>query len=293
MARCARARSAAPCLGLLASLAAAVLPALPAAAGNGANYILYNQRTAEQGETEVKLYSDISSGPPGEQSYGAQLLEIEHGFTDNWTASLDLEGDKISGEGYAYGGLRIENRWRPFAYGTFLNPVLYAEYEQLRPEHRYIHGVTGRVDDEAEDNGDGGTEYELETRLILAEDLNRRLNVAFNWINDTNLVTGRWEFGYAGGINYVLFKHDGQGPSHGSRDSWHVEEAVLGVELYGGLGDATLGLTLDPHQTQQYLGVNLLFELENNLELGIGGAFGLTGPSEDALLRTQVGYKIE
>jgi hypothetical protein len=45
--------------------------------------------------------------------------------------------------------------------------------------------------------------------------------------------------------------------------------------------------------TQQYLGVNFLAELENNVELGVGSAFGLTGPSENALLRLQAGYKIE
>jgi hypothetical protein len=280
-------------IAALASSGAAFAVWAPASAGNDANYVLYNQKTEARGETEIKLYSDVSTGEPGERSYGAQLLAIEYGVTDYWTSAISFEGDKISGGDYAFGGFRFENRWRLFDYGTFLNPVLFVEYEQLQPEHRYIVVVTGRTGGDELDEVHGRTTHDVESRLILAQDLSERLNVAFNWVNETSFDTGRWEFGYASGINYVLFKHEDAVPPHGSVRSWHVAEAMLGIELYGGLGDATLGLTLDPHKTQQYLGVNLLVELENKLEIGIGGAFGLTGPSEDALLRTQVGIKIE
>jgi hypothetical protein len=278
---------------MVAGLAVAVLLPEMARAGNGANYVLYNQKTEEKGETEIKLFSDFSDGGSGESGYAAQLIEIEHGVTDYWTTALYFEGDKIDGEDYAFGGWRFENRVRLFEYGTFLNPVLYAEYEQLEPEHRYIRVVTGRTDEEEDDEEE--TEYELETRLILAQDLSDRLNVAFNWINETNLKSGKWEFGYATGLNYVLFKEEGSEEEHESRSSpnWDVETLLLGVELYGGLGDATLGLTLDPDKTKQYLGVNLLAELENHIAIGIGGAFGLTEHSEDAVLRLQVGYEIE
>jgi hypothetical protein len=289
------ARSRWPKTGLarIASIAVAVATPNAAAAGNGANYVLFNQYTAERGEIEFKLYNDVSSGGGGVTGYAAQLLEIEYGVSDYWTAALDLEGDEIRGENFAYGGFRFENRWRLFAYGTFLNPVLFAEYEQLQPEHRYLHGVTGRTDDEAEDEDEGATEHELETRLILGQGISKRLTVAFNWINETSFDTGRWEFGYAAGLTYALFKKGGRGEEPLTHASWDVEELLLGLELYGGLGDATLGLTLDPGKTQQYIGVNFLAELENNFLFGIGGAFGLTGQSEDALLRLQAGYKLE
>jgi hypothetical protein len=281
-------------LAILAILASAALVPPSAWGGNGANYVLYNQRTEEKGETEIKLFSDFSDGGPGESSYAAQLLEIEHGVTDYWTTALYFEGDKIDGEDYAFGGWRFENRLRLFEYGTFLNPVLYAEYEQLEPEHRYILVVTGRTDEVEDEDEEESTEYELETRLILGQDLTNRLNVAFNWINETNLKSGKWEFGYATGINYVLFKDEDRNEHLvGSSANWDIEELLLGVELYGGLGDATLGLTLDPDKTKQYVGVNLLAELENHISLGIGGAFGLTGQSEDAILRLQAGYEFE
>lgn len=284
-------------IALIAGLAAAMLLPSPTWAGNGANFVLYNQRTEEKGETEIKLFTDFSDGGTGEKGYAAQLLEIEHGVTDYWTTALYFEGDKIDSEDYAFGGWRFENRLRLFKYGTLLNPVLYAEYEYLRPQHRYIRAVTGRITDEEEEEGEEKTEHELETKLILGHDLSDRFNVAFNWINETNLDTGKWEFGYATGLNYVLYKTEegGEGEKHegSSSKSWNVEKLLLGVELYGGLGDATLGLTLDPDKTKQYVGVNLLAELENHIHIGIGGAFGLTEHSEDAILRLQAGYEFE
>jgi hypothetical protein len=41
---------------------------------------------------------------------------------------------------------------------------------------------------------------------------------------------------------------------------------TLGVELYGGLGDSVLGLTIDPGKTQQYLGVNAILRLTAGYE---------------------------
>lgn len=53
------------------------------------------------------------------------------------------------------------------------------------------------------------------------------------------------------------------------------------------------GLTLDGGKTQLYAGVNLKAELENGLQLGVGGGFGLIDDSEDVILRTMVGYEFD
>jgi len=281
---------------VIAGLAAAILLPGSAWAGNGANFVLYNHHTEKQGETEIKLFSDFSDGGKGEEGYSAQLLEIEHGVTDYWTTALYFEGVKIDGEDYEFGGLRFENRLRLFNYGHFLNPVLYIEYEYLKPAHRYIRAATGRTDED-EEEGEEKAEHEIETKLILGHDFSDRFNVAFNWINETNLESGKWEFGYATGLNYTFYESEGGGEGHeggGFRSkSWDVEELTLGIELYGGLGDSVLGLTLDPDKTKQYLGVNLQAELENHIKLGIGGAFGLTSDSENAILRLVAGYEFE
>jgi len=173
-----------------------------------------------------------------------------------------------------------------FEGNVFLNPVLYAEYEQLQPEHKYLFEVVGRAGEEEDE--DEATEHELETRLILGQDVTDRLNLAFNWINEVNFDNGEWEFGYAAGLNYVLFEDEEQ-----RSRSWEIKELILGLEFYGGLGDSAEGLTLSGSETAQYAGINLKTEFANGFEIGVGGAFGLTDLSEDALLRTSLSYAFE
>ncbi len=289
-----------------AGLALVLLLSGTAYAGNDANFVLYDHHLAKKGETEINVFNDVSNIGSGEEDYAAQLLEIEHGVTDYWTTSLYLEGAHVEGEEYEFGGWRFENRLRLFEDATILNPVLYAEYEDLRSAHRYLLTVTGRTDaieegeegeTDAREEAEEETEHSLETRLILGHDFSDRFNVAFNWINETNVISGKWEFGYATGLNYVFYEADkAEGertPGFASPEGWNLEKLTLGVELYGGLGDSLLGLTIDPGKTQQYLGVNLQGEWDNHLHVGIGGAFGLTDDSEDAILRLTAGYEFE
>jgi hypothetical protein len=269
-----------------------------ASAGNEANFVLYDHHTDEKGETEVNLFSDFSNAVGDEPRYSAQLFEIERALTDRWEAALYLEGDNIDGEDYLFSGWRLESRYRLFEYGAFLNPVLYVEYENLHPDHKYLLDVTGRTDTP---EGPETWEHEIESKLIVGHDITNKLDVAFNWINETNVDTGRWEFGYALGFNYAIVgeadqegeeKHEAHG--HAKKPAgWEIKEVKLGGELYGGLGDSTLGLTLDPNVTQQYAGLNLKTEWANGLHVMVGGAAGLTKESERALLRLMIGYEFE
>jgi hypothetical protein len=130
-----------------------------ASAGNEANFVLYDHHTDEKGETEVNVFGDFSNAVGDEPRYSAQLFEIERALTDRWEAALYLEGDKTKDEDYQFGGLRLESRYRLFDYGVFLNPVLYVEYENLNPEHKYLLDVTGRTD-----MPDGPEKWEHESR---------------------------------------------------------------------------------------------------------------------------------
>ena len=278
------------------ALAAAILSPHSALA-NDANVVLYNQYTEEKGETEIEVFSDFANVGSGEPNYTAQLFELEHGFTDVWTSALYLEGAKTEGENYDYASFRLENRVRLSKDVTFFNPVLYAEYEQKEPASQFITAVVGRTD---EPEGPPETEHELETRLIFGHDLTDRLTVAFNWINEIKFDNGLWSFGYATGFSYALFEAQGweeaeeKAESRGlAAKSWDLEKLTLGVEFYGGVGDADLGLTLDPNKTEQYAGINLESEFDNHFHFTIGGAFGLTQPSQDAILRLSAGYEFE
>jgi hypothetical protein len=271
-----------------------------ARAGNEANFVLYDHHTDAKGETEINVFSDFSNAVGDDPSYAAQLVEIEHSITDRWTAALYLEGDAIEGENYDFAGWRIENRYRLFEYGAFLNPVLYVEYENLKPDHKYLLEVTGRTDTP---EGPDRTEHEIDSKLILGQDLSSKLDVAFNWINEANLDTGRWEFGYALGLNYSLYgEGNEEAEEHGENErsersqassNWTLKEMKIGVEVYGGLGDSTRGVTLDPDVTQQYAELNLRTEFSNGVNIMVGGAAGLTDESERGRLRLMLGYEFE
>lgn len=270
---------------VLSSLVGALLGREPAHAGNEANFVLYDHHTEAKGTTEINLLGDFSNAAPGDAPYAAQLIEMERALTDQWMAALYFEGDKIDGMDYAFGGWRFESRYRLLPYGAFLNPVLYVEYANLRPSHRYLLEVTGRTDTPETTGGSS----EIESRLILGQDIGDRLDIAFNWINDANLSSGDWEFGYAAGLNYTLFEHTAR--TRGS--DWTLKEVKLGAELFGGVGDSALGLTLDPNVTQQYAELNLRSELDNGLHVQVGGAAGLTHDSERGLLRLMLGYEFQ
>lgn len=258
-------------------------------AGNESNFVLYDHHTEKRGTTEINALSDFSSAAPGDPSYAAQLIEIEHALTDQWMAALYFEGDKIDGEDYAFGGWRVESRYRLLPYGASLNPVLYLEYGDLRSPHRYLLEVVGRTDGPESESG-----REIESRVILGHDFSDRFDVAVNWINDVNLRSGNWEFGYALGFNYTPFERSDGKPGGNAAASGHgLNEVKLGAEVYGGLGDSKLGLTLDRDVTQHYAGLNLRGEFESGFHAQIGAAVGLTPDSERGLLRFLVGYEFE
>ena len=98
----------------LGLIAAACLPTGNASAGNEANFVLYDHHTDERGETELNVFGDFSNALRDEPRYSAQLFEIERALTDRWEAALYLEGDKIDGEDYLFGGWRLESRYRLF-----------------------------------------------------------------------------------------------------------------------------------------------------------------------------------
>ena len=256
--------------------------------GNGANFILYNHHTPEAGEKEVMFMNDLGQEPDGTR-YAAQMIEVEYGITDRWATGFMIEGQATSGEGgYHFTGWRWENRYRPFEYGTPLNPVLYVEWEDLGEDTKYKMEVSGRTDATVREKS-RPRERILETRLILGQDISRRLDVAFNWINEHDLDTGVTAFGYALGLNYKVAELPNS-VRHIEEEHGYHPEVRAGVELFGGLGDSDKGITADAGVTEHYLGFNMLLHLTKNAMVKFGGAIGLTNVSED-LFRLALGYE--
>lgn len=268
----------------------------PAMAGNGANFVLYDHHTGEAGETEIKIYNDYGKLQDGGH-YTAQLLEFERALTDQWVVAAYLESHARSGDEWEFDGFRFETRYRLFDYGAVpFNPVVYVEYINKKEGALYLREAVGRTDGDEEEHEAAGPheeederEHELESKLILGHDVNDRLRIGFDWINEVNLKSGNWEFGYAAGLTYTLFEVEGEQRGQG----FDVKEVKLGAELYGGLGDSVKGVTLNGSKTEQYAGLNLKTEFANGTMFMLGGAFGLTNDSRDAIFRAMVGIEFD
>lgn len=162
-------------------------------AGNDGYFTTYNHHI-EAGKWELMLMNDYTvpsslNRAEGEGHYFSQMIELEYEIAGRFATEFMIEGfeDVESGKSM-FTGFRWENRFKLFEDETFLNPLIYAEYEHLQKETRYKMEVSGWVKPpyDEEDNGVEKDERILETRIILSHDFNNA-NIAFNWINETDL----------------------------------------------------------------------------------------------------------
>lgn len=286
-------------------------------AGNDLYFVTYNHHI-EKGETELMVMTDFTE--PAERSadeklggYLSNMVELEYGLTEQLATELMLEG--FIDTSYSYGkftGFRWENRYRLNKdENWWLNPVLYMEYEDLDPKTRFKMEVSGREDGKGEPAEEEQRERIMETRLILSRDFGP-LNVAFNWINETDMRRGGFtDFGYAVGVQYTLRSHEEHEEAEHERamaeplhhEGYHHHEvasgkqtltsrfmpAAIGLELFGGLGNSRAfggSFEVQPH----YLSPILMFHPSEHMMIHIGAAFGLTGVSDD-LVRTGVAFE--
>src|SRR3989338_7028902 len=134
-------------------------------------------------------------------------------------------------------GFRYETRYRPFKEEVPLNPTLYLEYEDLHLKTRYKMEVSGWVEPPYEETGEEpDRERILESRLILSQDFGS-LNLAFNWINESDLNSGETAFGYSLGLLYRLPQHSEEGHAHHAESTKFIRPASLAFEFFGALGD--------------------------------------------------------
>lgn len=250
----------------------------------------------EKGELEVMFFNDLTDPSElareeeGHGSYLSHMLELKYSLTDQlvmefmpeWFEDLETGDSRFT-------GYRYEMRYRLFSEEVPLNPVVYAEYENLHIETRYKMEVSGWVippyteDVEAVDR-----ERILETRMILSQDRGN-VTAAFNSINESDLTSGVTAFGYSLG---VLYRVGGDGHEHHvSQESSRrlVRAGMLGFELFGALGD-TRAFGLTPRRQEHYFQPSFTLHVGSRTMATLGFGIGLTKAS-DQLMRLNLGYK--
>lgn len=261
------------------------LAAAPAArAQEGPYFVTYSQHMEEPGNLEIE-FKPTTAKPGGGNRFYSGLTEFEYGATRWWTTEFYLEGQSTVHDSSVFSGFRIENRFRVLPGRHWINPALYAEYENTSAGKTLteVVGFDGQ-DDALEPNGIArrDVEREMETRLILGSDFNG-WNVSENFIAEKNLAGDPWEFGYALGVGHRI--------GHGGAPlgcSLCPRNFSGGLELYGGLGTANR-LTLGG--TSHYLAPVLAWSSASGLRFKVSPGFGVTHPAYPFMLRLGVSYE--
>lgn len=264
----------------------AALLALPAQSRAQGNYfITYTHHMEEPGNLEVATKS-VSGFPRGGNSFMGNALEFEYGVKTWWTSEIYLDSQTTANESSVFTGFRFENRFRPLLQEHWINPVLYAEFENINAADKALLEVVGHdgVADFLDRNNRHEKKREAELKLILGSNV-KGWNLAENFIAEKNLRGNPWEFGYALAVSRPLSLAASPDACRFCRENFR-----LGAELYGGLGDRySFGL----HDTSHYLAPTVAFHVPSGPTFTISPAAGLNSNSHGFLLRFGVAYEID
>jgi hypothetical protein len=250
-------------------------------------FVTYTHHMEEPGNLEIE--NSLTSGVPrpGQRLYVAPYIEVEYGVTAQWTTELYLEGDTAWGDGAAFTGWRVENRYKLLKREHWINPVLYLEYENVNEASRIQKEIEGGGPDLASGHREltGEHAHELETKLILSSDY-RDWNISENFVVTKNLSESEGvEFGYAFGITRPLARL-----ASGADCRLCRENFIVGAEMYGGLG-STLGFS--PRGSAHYVAPVVSWAISDNSTLRFSTGFGLTDQSNPLLLRFGYSYEVQ
>ncbi|MDD5542219.1 MAG: hypothetical protein PHX83_03525 [Acidobacteriia bacterium] len=270
-----------------AALLAAFLVLTRPVRGDDPYFVTYSHHMEEPGNLEVGFNPSFAK-PKGGNSFLGTLTEYEYGTRAWWTTEFYLEGAAVRNEGSAFTGYRIENRIRPLAGSHWINPVFYFEFEDINAANKSLKEVVGfdSQSDLAEPVSEARQEKEreLELKLILGSDF-KGWNLSENFVAERNLTHEPWEFGYAVGASRPLALEASPEECTFCRENFRV-----GLEMYGGLGDAH---HFTARGTSHYLAPMVSWELPGGVTLRLSPGFGLTPHSVRTVLRVGVSYEIQ
>lgn len=270
-------------LTVMSSLLALLL-AFPLRSHAQENYfVTYTHHMEEPGTLEISNKS-VTGFPQDGNAFLGSAMEFEYGVKAWWTSEIYLDGQTTANESTVFTGWRFENRFRPLLREHWINPVLYAEFENINSADKALLEVVGHdgISDFLERNDRSGKEREAELKLILSSNV-KGWNIAENMIAEKNLSNEPWEFGYAIAASRPLALMASPNPCTFCRENFS-----LGAEMYGGLGDRySFGL----NNTSHYVAPDVAFRTPTGPSFQLSPGFGLNQNSHGFLLRFGVSYE--
>ncbi len=252
----------------------------------------------------VMLLSDYQSARSTSDFFTGMSM-VEYGLTSRWTAGFMEEGQKIYGMPTTYGGMRINSYVRVFPHDHLLNFTLYGEYEDLNGASLYKMEVSGFGGEDLSEPlalARNTRVRTFEQRAIVYHDWGR-VNLTFNFINETGLDTSGNDFGYAWGVfRQPAYSGMGNGkdmggmamgaPNKQAPPMLSVQRLGYGVEMMGTLGD-TDQFGFYWQRQQQYVGPVFSYALSKNWTAHVEPTSGLSAVSDPLVLRMGIGYSID
>jgi len=274
-------------ISLVATLAL-IFPVLscPAKAQENPYFVTYDHNLEEPGNLEVEYFSTFSTQRTG-NNFHSYWTEFEYGVTAWWTTEFYLDAQTTFHDSTVYSGFKWENRFRVLKHEHWINPVLYAEFEDINGADKTLKEIVGHDNelDFATANGEARREHkrEIELKLILSSNT-KGWNFSENIIIEKNLSNQPWEFGYALAASRPLALK-----ASAKRCTLCRQNFIVGAELYGGLGDRhSFGL----RDTSHYLAPIAGWNLPSGWTLRLSPGFGLNDNSHKFLLRWGVSREI-
>ena len=272
---------------LVAALALFFLvPSKPVVAQENPYFVTYDHNLEEPGNLEVEYFSTFGTQRTA-NDFHSYWTAFEYGVKAWWTTEFYLDAQSTFHDSTVFSGFKWENRFRVLKREHWINPVLYAEYEDMNGTDKTLKEIVGH-DVEADLSGTNAEarrehEREIELKLILSSNT-KGWNFSENIIAEKNLSNEPWEFGYALGATRPLALK-----ASSRRCSFCRQNFIVGAELYGGLGDRySFGLKDTSHYFAPVAGWNL----PNGWTLRVSPGFGLNDNSHRLLLRWGISREI-
>jgi hypothetical protein len=258
----------------------------PTRAQENPYFVTYDHNLEEPGNLEVEYFSTFGTQRAG-NDFHSYWTELEYGVKAWWTSEFYLDAQTTFHDSTVYSGFKWENRFRVLKHEHWINPVLYAEFEDINGADKTLKEIVGHDNelDFAAANGEARREHnrEIELKLILSSNT-KGLNFSENIIAEKNLSNEPWEFGYALAASRPLALK-----ASAKRCNFCRQNFILGVEMYGGLGDRhSFGL----RDTSHYLAPVAGWNLPSGWTLRLSPGFGLNDNSHKFLLRWGVSREI-
>jgi hypothetical protein len=250
-------------------------------------FVAYDHNLEEPGNLEVEYFSTFGTQRAG-NNFHSYWTEFEYGVKAWWTTEFYLDAQTTFHDSTVYSGFKWENRFRVLKREHWINPVLYAEYEDTNGTDKTLKEIVGHDGelDFAEANAETRREHEreMELKLILSSNT-KGWNFSENIIAEKNFSNEPWEFGYALAASRPLALK-----ASAKRCTLCRQNFIVGAELYGGLGDRySFGLRDTSHYFAPVAGWNL----PNGWTLRLSSGFGLNDNSHKFLLRWGISREIK